>query len=113
MNETVRLIENCIASMERDIYECDKMYIHISDAKNLIKHLTLTQPNKPLSLYQLKHMDGELVRVPESDLYFGGMGIVNISEECVNALDDGHWNFYDYETGWTAYRTKPEQEEQP
>lgn len=67
-----------------------------------------TQPNEPLSLAELQEMDGELVRVPETGSYFGGVGKVNVSKERVDATDDGYWDFNDYETCWLAYRTKPE-----
>lgn len=38
-------LEKCIANMERDINECDKIYIHISNAKALVDQLNSTQPS--------------------------------------------------------------------
>lgn len=38
-------LEKCIANMERDINERDKIYIHISNAKALVDQLNRTQPS--------------------------------------------------------------------
>jgi hypothetical protein len=36
---------------------------------------------QPLTLEELRRMDGEVVYIPESEEYFGGMGIVSVSQE--------------------------------
>ena len=38
---------------------------------------------QPLTLEELRRMDGEVVYIPESEEYFGGMGIVSVSQERV------------------------------
>lgn len=38
---------------------------------------------QPLTLEELRRMDGEVVCIPESEEYFGGTGIVSVSQEIV------------------------------
>lgn len=68
---------------------------------------------QPLTLEELRRMDGEVVYIPESEEYFGGMGIVSVSQEMVVDfvdMEDGFWPFDEYGAGWLAYRRKPEEE---
>ena len=69
---------------------------------------------KPLTLEELRRMDGEVVYIPESEEYFSGMGIVSVSQEMVvdvGGMEDGFWPFSDYGENWLAYRSKPKEEQ--
>lgn len=62
---------------------------------------------QPLTLEELRKMDGEKVYIPESEYYFDGYGVVDIAKEMVVAddgIDDGFWPFCDYSENWLAYR---------
>ena len=68
---------------------------------------------QPLTLEELRRMDGEVVYIPESEEYFGGMGIVSVSQERVvdvGVPKFGYWLFREYGEGWLAYRSKPKEE---
>ena len=70
---------------------------------------------KPLTLEELRRMDGEVVYIPESEEYFSGMGIVSVSQERVvdvGVPKFGYWLFREYGEGWRAYRSKPKGSEQ-
>lgn len=67
---------------------------------------------QPLTLEELRRMDGEVVYIPESEEYFGGMGIVSVSQERVMDVGVpkfGYWPFCEYGEGWRAYRLKPKE----
>ncbi len=67
---------------------------------------------QPLTLEELRRMDGEVVYIPESEEYFGGMGIVSVSQERVMDVGVpkfGYWLFREYGEGWRAYRLKPKE----
>lgn len=64
---------------------------------------------QPLTLEELRRMDGEVVYIPESEEYFGGMGIVSVSQERVvdvGVPKFGYWLFREYGEGWRAYRSQ-------
>ena len=64
---------------------------------------------QPLTLEELRRMDGEVVCIPESEEYFGGMGIVSVSQERVvdvGVPKFGYWLFREYGEGWRAYRSQ-------
>ena len=112
-------LEKCVASMERDINECDKMYLHISRAKFIVHRLQeheRTQPKEPLTLSELLEMDCKPVYCVDAR-GVGAWAIVSIAfEECIDG-EYGGWEFYSYgwtdsDAGWLAYRNKLEQEEQ-
>lgn len=65
--------------------------------------------NKPLTLEQLKQMEGEQVWIPETEAYFSGHGIVNVKEEKVYASDEEN-DYYPFDEygAWLAYARKPE-----
>ena len=72
----------------------------------------LTQPeNKPLTLDELRGIDGESVRSEESPLWYGGNGVVSLAKGGVIDPDDpdGCWPFENYGE-WLAYRSKPKEE---
>lgn len=112
-------LEKCIANMERDINECDKIYIHISNVKALVDQLNRTQSkNESLTLDELKQMDGEPVYIVE----YPDWGHWELSEDAEDYLCDRDPDFYGmthndpagkyglHTLGWLAYRNKPEQE---
>lgn len=69
---------------------------------------------QPLTLEELRRMDGEVVYIPESEEYFGGMGIVSVSQERVvdvGVPKFGYWLFREYGEGWRAYRSKSKRSE--
>ena len=64
---------------------------------------------QPLTLEELRRMDGEVDYIPESEEYFGGMGIVSVSQERVvdvGVPKFGYWLFREYGEGWRAYRSQ-------
>ena len=76
---------------------------------------TLTQPNEPLTLEQLREMDGEPVWIANPDaLEYGRWGIV---DGVYQAEDDqvlmlrGDYSCHYYGKTWLAYRRPPEGEE--
>ena len=76
---------------------------------------TLTQPNEPLTLEQLREMDGEPVWIANPDaLGYGRWGIV---DGVYQAEDDqvlmlrGDYSCHYYGKTWLAYRRPPEGEE--
>lgn len=61
---------------------------------------------KPLTLEELRRMDGEVVYIPESEKFFGGAGIVSLSRETVvdvKGLEYGFWPLSGYGADWLAY----------
>lgn len=68
--------------------------------------------NKPLTLEQLRQMDGEPVWVDGKD--YGGWTIfkANANKQVANCLDNVNLSYYmrDYSKTWLAYARKPEQE---
>ena len=62
---------------------------------------------EPLTLKQLREMDGQRVLIPETTDMFGGFGVVNANKnrvESPNPKYKGWWDFSDYKTYWTAYK---------
>lgn len=80
---------------------------------------TLTQPNEPLTLEQLREMDGEPVYVVPKDkpAHCGGWCGVTVWKcdrySYVSLLRDADsgWGFEKYGKTWIAYRRPPEGEE--
>ena len=70
-----------------------------------------TPNSKSLTLYELRKMDGETVRIPDTDVWRGGCGTVNVARERVIDNDDarghwrGHWPFDRY-GDWLAFRAE-------
>lgn len=81
---------------------------------------TLTQPNEPLTLEQLREMDGEPVYVVPKDkpAHCGGWCGVTVWKcdrySYVSLLRDADsgWGFEKYGKTWIAYRRPPEGEEE-
>lgn len=62
---------------------------------------------EPLTLKQLKAMDGQRVLIPETTAMFGGFGVVNAKKnrvESPNLKYNGWWDFSDYKIEWIAYK---------
>lgn len=69
---------------------------------------------QPLTLEELRRMDGEIVYIPESEKFFGGTGIVSLSRKMVvdvKGLEYGVWPLSRYGAGWLAYRSKSKRSE--
>lgn len=104
---------------------CLELYFEKIDNTNLIGELATVAAERdrykaerenpqPLTLEELRRMDGEVVYIPESEEYFGGMGIVSVSQERVVGVGDpkfGYWPFREYGEGWRAYRSKSKRSE--
>ena len=81
---------------------------------------TLTQPNEPLTLEELREMDGEPVRVVPKDkpAHCGGWCGVTVWKcdrySYVSLLRDADsgWGFEEYGKTWIAYRRPPEGEKE-
>lgn len=79
-----------------------------SEEKAILKWNTrASDENPPLSLDELRQMEGEPVWIDYLD---GHYGIVNVSVDAV--VDGSAWfyDFTDYGEGWLAYRRKPKEE---
>lgn len=71
------------------------------------------EPNEPLTLEQLREMDGEPVWIDGKD--YGGWTIfkAGANKQVARCLDNVNLSYYmaDYSKTWIAYRRKPESEE--
>ncbi len=71
------------------------------------------EPNEPLTLEQLREMDGEPVWIDGKD--YGGWTIfkAGANKQVARCLDNVNLSYYmaDYSKTWLAYRRKPESEE--
>lgn len=104
--ERLRLHANCMmdewestlstVAAERDRYKAER------------------ENTQPLTLEELRRMDGEVVYIPESEKFFGGTGIVSLSRKMVVDVEGseyGVWPLSRYGAGWLAYRSKPKRSE--
>ena len=82
---------------------------------------TLTQPNEPLTLEELREMDGEPVYVVPANEFseLGGWCVISTSDcgdeysaAYVPGVDCWCWRFDSYGEQWLAYRRPPEGEEE-
>ena len=117
------LADDLKAAASRIDQLCSELYFEKIDNTNLIGELATVAAERdrykaerenpqPLTLEELRRMDGEVVYIPESEEYFGGMGIVSVSQERVVGVGDpkfGYWPFREYGEGWRAYRSKPKE----
>ena len=80
---------------------------------------TLTPPNEPLTLEQLREMDGQPVYVVPENEYseLGGWCVISADDSddyscaLVPGTDCWRWSFEAYGEQWLAYRRPPEGEE--
>ena len=84
-------------------------------AEYLVEHLpTLTPPNEPLTLEQLREMDGDtvwIVDVGPHKWYGPGWAIVDRDNCLVRTVKNGNAVFFEsYGERWLAYRRPPEGE---
>lgn len=79
-------------------------------ARDYLKECFLSPPNDPLTIEQLREMDGEPVWVTHKDGSGGRWGIVNIYPLgiCADVRSGQAYWFEDY-IGTIAYRRKPEE----
>jgi hypothetical protein len=67
--------------------------------------------NTPLSLDELRGMDGEPVYcMGFTKRFLDGWGIVNIRKKLINDGHSDYWDFSEYGKEYTAYRRKPKEE---
>ena len=108
---------------KKDCLECDDQ--HGADViADVILQLddmpTLTQPNEPVTLEELREMDGEPVYVVPANEFseLGGWCVISTSDcgdeysaAYVPGVDCWCWRFDSYGEQWLAYRRPPEGEE--
>ena len=74
---------------------------------------TLTPPNEPLTLEQLREMDGEpvwAVLIDEKYKYLDGWYLVHRGSAYLARIDDWELDAEEYGVEWLAYRRPPEGE---
>ena len=75
---------------------------------------TLTPPNEPLTIEQLREMDGEpvwAVLIDEKYKYLDGWYLVHRGSAYLARIDDWELDAEEYGVEWLAYRRPPEGEE--
>ena len=91
------------------------MISSIDDVLDIIEAFpTLTPPNEPLTLEQLREMDGEPVWVVMVDEKFSGLNgwyLVHHGSAYLARIDDWELDDDKYGVEWLAYRRPPEGEE--
>ena len=101
-------------------FEAEHSAILLSDVSKMMREWverqpTLTQPNEPLTLEQLRKMDGEpvwIVDIGPHKWYGPGWAIVDRDNCLVRTAKN--WNpvfFERYGERWLAYRRPPERQE--
>lgn len=108
--------------LDTDIVRQDKVALNLLEQVLYdIQHVpTLTQPNEPLTLEELREMDEEPVYVVPKDkpAHCGGWCGVTVWKcdrySYVSLLRDADsgWGFEEYGKTWIAYRRPPEGEEE-
>lgn len=83
----------------------------IETAINLLKTHPGNQPNDPLTLEQLREMDGEAVWICEPDGSDGMWALVDLEYELCRTAKGGIAIFDTYGKTWLAYRRKLEEGE--
>lgn len=71
---------------------------------------TLTQPNEPLTLDELREMDGKPVWIFRFEDGSGWRATVRIGKDRANADYGAYFMLSDYGKTWLAYRRQPEGE---
>lgn len=74
---------------------------------------TLTQPNEPLTLEELREMDGQPVWVVPRGMHEKDEPMWCVLESpmaLIPGVDYWSWDFDGYEETWIAYRRPPEEE---
>lgn len=108
--------------LDTDIVRQDKVALNLLEQVLYdIQHVpTLTQPNEPLTLEELREMDGDPVYVVPKDkpAHCGGWCGVTVRKcdrySYVSLLRDADsgWGFEEYGKTWIAHRRPPEGEEE-
>ena len=102
--------------LDTDIVRQDKAALNLLEQVLYdIQHMpTLTPPNEPLALEQLREMDGEPVWVVLVDEKFSGLNgwyLVPHGSAYLARIDDWELDDDKYGVEWLAYRRPPEGEE--
>ena len=103
------------------LIEWFRPYLHTGEAipadvviEDIRSMPTLTQPNEPLTLEQLREMDGEPVWVVPTGTYEKDEPMWCVLESpmaLIPGVDYWSWDFDGYAETWIAYRRPPEGEE--
>ncbi|MEQ2658551.1 hypothetical protein AAAT68_17035 [Lawsonibacter asaccharolyticus] len=105
-----------------DIYGDGNRLVYLKDVLNLIdEQPTFTPPNEPLTLEELREMNGEPVYVVPANEYseLGKWCVISIGDSddyscaLVPGVEYWSWKFEGYGEQWLAYRRPPEGEEEP
>lgn len=105
-----------------DIYGDGNRLVYLNDVLDLIdEQPTLTPPNEPLTLEELREMNGEPVYVVPANEYseLGKWCVISIGDSddyscaLVPGVEYWSWKFEGYGEQWLAYRRPPEGEEEP
>ena len=92
-----------------------KPYMDMDNVRDAINKMpTLTPPNEPLTIEQLREMDGEPVWVVLVDEKFSGLNgwyLVHHGSAYLARIDDWELDDDKYGVEWLAYRRPPEGEE--
>ena len=114
--DTVKAYEPICISSGCLIYKADSVYF-LSEQEAISAWNNRTQPNEPLTLEQLREMDGKPVWVETGEVSIGEQIIGrwhilhSTSDLCVNFMGGGNgYALSQYGKTWLAYRNKPEQD---
>lgn len=102
--------------LDTDIVRQDKVALNLLEQVLYdIQHVpTLTPPNEPLTLEQLREMDGEPVWVVPRGMHEKDEPMWCVLESpmaLIPGVDYWSWDFDGYAETWIAYRRPPEGEE--
>lgn len=110
-----------LAELKPVTYEMEHSSVTIADMSNIIRNWverqpTLTPPNEPLTLDELREMDGEPVWIKSK--YYGVRGdVVRImgqqeGERYVHLETNPYLQENGYEKTWSAFRSRPQEGEE-
>ena len=104
---------NCADCIHKDVCALWETQNGISDAECVYYQPTLTPPNEPLTLEELREMDGEPVWVVPRGTHEKDEPMWCVLESpmaLIPGVDYWSWDFDGYAETWIAYRRPPEGE---
>lgn len=83
-------------------------YYHSNEIKAMIDAMPIVSfpPNPPLTLEELREMDGEPVWICNSDGSCKNLALVDVDYEVCRIASGGFAMFYCYNNTWIAYKMK-------
>lgn len=114
-NEAIEYLTRCEDGLDQN-FDCA-----VQMAISALRAQQQTEKNEPLTLEQLRRMDGEpvfVVAMPGSpkEKFYPEWCIVSIIGErgaaTIGGVEHTWYDFEDYGTEWLAYRHKPEEEQE-